>query len=93
MLPVVHVAEVVLFALEKDHCEAVQCQSAAYVIVEHPRAQVEPLVVLACLCKLALLFGELAHLEVDVRLLHEVTLLDARLRLHNQVLGGLTRRV
>ena len=93
VLSVVHVAQVVLLALEEDHGEAVQRQSAAYIIVEHPRAEVEPLVVLAGLCKLALLFGELAHLEVDVCLLHEVTLLDARLRLHDQVLGGLARRM
>ena len=57
MLSVVHVAQVVLLALEEDHSEAVQRQSAAYIIVEHPRTEIEPLVVLAGLCKLALLFG------------------------------------
>ena len=93
MLPVVHVAKVILFALEKDYSEPVKRQSATYVVVEHPSAEIESLVVLAGLCKLALLFGEFAHLEVYVRLLHEVSLLDARLRLHDQVLGGLTRRV
>ena len=93
MLSVIHIAQVVLLALEEDHSESVQGQSTSNVIVQHPGTQVESLVVLASLSQLSLLLGELTHLEVDVRLFHEVTLLNACLGLHDQVLGRLARLV
>ena len=89
----VHVTQVKLFALEEDDGEAVEGQSAADIVVEHAGAQVEPLVVLASLGKLALFFGEFSHLEVDMGLLHEISLLYTRLRFHDQVLRRLPRRM
>ena len=86
VLAMVHVAQVVLLSLKEYYSEAVESKGATYVIIEHSCTQIEPLVVLTCLSKLALLFGQFTHLEIDVSLLHEVTLLNARLRLHDQVL-------
>lgn len=93
MFAMVHVTQVKLFAFEEDDGEAVEGQSAAYIVVEHSGAQVEPLVVLACLGQLALFFGEFSHLEVDMGLLHEISLLYTRLRFHDQVLRRLPRRM
>ena len=93
MLAMVHVTQVKLFALEEDDGEAVEGQSAADIVVEHAGAQVEPLVVLASLGELALFFGEFSHLEVDMGLLHEISLLYTRLRFHDQVLCRLPRRM
>ena len=91
VLPVVHVTQVVLLSLEEDDSKAIQSQCTADVIIENSCAQVEPLVVLAGLCQLALLLGQLAHLKVYVRLLHKVALLDSSFSLHDQVLGRFSR--
>ena len=83
----VHVAQVVLLSLKEDDSEPVQGQGATNIVVEHASTQIEPLVVLTSLRKLALLFREFSHLEVNMRLLHEVALLDACFRFHDQILG------
>ena len=93
MFSMIHVTQVKLFALEENDGKAVKRQGAAYIVVKHSGAKVEPLVVLACLGELALFFGEFSHLEVDVGLLHEITLLYTRLRFHDQVLRRLPRRM
>lgn len=90
MFAMVHVTEVVLLAFEKDNSKPVKCQRAANIVVEHSSTKVEPLVVLTSLSKLALLFGKLAHLKVNMRLLHEVSLLNAGFGLHYQVLRRLS---
>ena len=86
MLAMVEVAQVELLTFEKDHCQSIKGQSAAYVIVQYSSAQVEPLVILAGLCKLALFLGKFAHLEVDMGLFHKITLLNARLGFHYKIL-------
>lgn len=88
----VHVTQVILLALEKDHCQAIQSQGTADIVVQNPSTQVEPLVILASLCELALFLVELSHLEIYMRFFHEVTLLDACLSLHDQVLWSVTTR-
>ena len=90
VLAVVEVAEVELLTLEEDHCQSVKGQCTADIIVQHPCAQVEPLVVLASLCELTLFLRELSHLEVYMGLFHEVTLLDASLGFHDEILGRLS---
>ena len=89
MLAMIHVTQIVLLPLEEDDGEAVEGESAPNVIIEYSSTQIEPLVVLAGLGKLSLLLGEFTHLEVDMSFFHEVALLDAGLRLHDQVLGRL----
>ena len=93
VLAMVHVAQVVLFSLKEDYSEAVESESATYVIIEHSCTQVEPLVVLASLCQLPLLLRKLSHLEIDMCLFQKVALLDACFSLHDQILGRLPRGV
>ena len=92
MLAVVHVTQVILLALEKDHCQSVQSQGTPDVVVQYSSTQVEPLVILASLCELTLFLVEFSHLEIYVRFFHEVTLLNACLGLHDQVLRGVATR-
>ena len=49
MLAVVHVAQVVLLALEEDYGETIQGKSTSDIVIEHSGTEIEPLVVLASL--------------------------------------------
>ena len=80
MLAMVHVTQIVLLALEEHYSQSIQSECTRNSVVEHSRAEIESLEVLAGLWVVALSLCQLTHLEVDVSLFHEVALLDACLR-------------
>ena len=90
VLAVIHVTQIVLFALKEDYGETVQGQGTSDIVVENSCAKVESLVVLTGLSELSLLLGKFSHLEIDMSLLHKVALLDTSLGLHDEVLSGFT---
>ena len=87
MLSVIEITQIELFALKKYHSKSVQSQSAGDVVVENSRAKIEALIILASLSYLTLLFRKFAHLVINVRLFQEISLLNACLCLHDQILG------
>lgn len=86
MFQVVLEGNFILVQLPIQSPKSIQCKTCIFCIVQHFGAQVKPFVERTSELQLILWFCKVCHLEINLRLLHEISLLNTSFCFYDEIL-------